>query len=285
MNLPMEQPLDRRLIVTRESLSEQLEEQILMGRLAPGTKLPSERQLAEQSGVGRPLVREALRSLVERRLIEIQPGRGAYVRHARSGDVAHRFDALFRWRQVTPRDMVEARTTLECSAAALAAERATQADLDALTEALAQFDLTGGILEQVKSDLMFHLAVARASHNLVIETMFEAITGLAVELMLRSLADSDVASSALPYHQRIYEAIRDRSPETARDAMARHLAVAASLYGEDFDQSLEIVTQRELARLLAPADALDDLLAVAASSLDRSVDGRQKLSPKTDGPP
>jgi hypothetical protein len=105
----------------------------------------------------------------------------------------------------------------------------------------------------------------------VIGTMFEAIIGLAVELMLRSLADPAVTRTALPYHRAIYEAIRDRDPERARAAMAEHLSVAASLYGEDFDRSLETVTQRELARVLAPTMTLDDLIEAALPDLDGTM--------------
>ena len=257
------------LTVTRASLSDQLEELIVAGRFPPGSKLPSERQLVEQFGVSRPLVREALRSLVERHLVEVQPGRGAYVRHAQASDAAHRLDALFRRRQVTPRDMVEARTTLECTTAALAAERATPTDVEALERVLARFDRAVGIVEQVRADLTFHLIVARAARNPVIETMFGAITGPTVELLLRSLSDPEVARAALPYHRTIYEAIRDRAPERARAAMADHLAVAAHTYGKDFDRSLDIVAQRELVRMLAPGVTLDDLLEAAVPRLER----------------
>ncbi|MGH2533619.1 MAG: FadR/GntR family transcriptional regulator [Thermomicrobiales bacterium] len=261
----------RTLAMTRESLSEYLEEQIVSGRLPPATQLPSERQLAERFGVSRAMVREALRSLIERHLVEVVPGRGAFVQQTRTSDVAHRFDALFRRRQVTPRHMVEARTALECTAAALAAERATPGDVEEMANALAQFDRASGLLDQVRADLAYHLAIAHAARNPVVETMFEAIIGLAVELMLRSLADPEVTRTALPYHRAIYEAIRDHDPERARAAMAGHLSVAASLYGEDFDRSLETVTQRELARVLAPTMTLDDLIEAAVPDLDGAM--------------
>ena len=267
---------DRRpqgLGVTRASLAEHIEQQIVAGRMAPGAKLPSERRLAERFGVSRPVVREALRSLVERDLVEVHPARGAYVRRARASDAAQRLDALFRRRQVTPRHMVEARTMLECTAAALAAERATPADLAALAAALAGFDRAVGLVEQARADLTFHLTIARAARNPVIETMFGSITGLAVELMLRSLADPAVAGAALPYHRAIVDAIRDRDPAGAREAMASHLAVATRLYGEDLDRNLETVARRELARLLSPGVTLDELVEAAVPSLDGSDDG------------
>lgn len=263
---------------TRAMLAELIEEQIVAGRMAPGAKLPSERQLAERFGVSRPIVREALRSLIERHLVEVHPGRGAYVLPARASNAAHRLDALFRRSQVTPRDMVEARTMLECTAAALAAERATATDLTALAEALTGIDRAVGLFEQTRADLTFHLTIARAAHNPVIETMFGAITGLAVEQMLRSLADPDVARAALPYHRAIDEAIQDRDPERARQVMAAHLSVATRFYGEDLDRNLESVARRELERLFSPGVTLDDLVGAAVPDLDEGTDGRHDFA-------
>jgi GntR family transcriptional regulator, transcriptional repressor for pyruvate dehydrogenase complex len=260
------------MVMTRATLSTSLETQIVSGRLAAGEKLPSERQLAEQYGVSRPIVREALRSLVERDLVEIKPGRGSYVRDARPTAAAGRLDALYRRSQATPRDLVEARTMLECTAADLAAQRASPADLAAIERALAAFDRSSGILEQARYDMAFHLAVARAARNPVIETMFGSITALTVELMLRSLSDPDVTRLSVPYHLQIYEGIRDHDPVRARTAMARHLAVATSHYGDDYDRSIESVARRELERLLAPGVTLDDLLAAVGA--DGRGDGR-----------
>jgi GntR family transcriptional repressor for pyruvate dehydrogenase complex len=254
--------------VSRASLAAALEEQILAGRLAAGAKLPSERQLAERHGLSRPVVREALRSLVERNLIEIQPGRGAFVRRARLSDAAGRLDALYRRTQPTPRDVVEARTMIEATAAALAAERASEEDLRAMESALTGFERSAGILDQARCDLAFHLAVARAAHNPVVETIFGSITGLTVELMLRSLADSTVTRVSVPYHRRIADAIHQRDPERARSLMAEHLAVASSLYGEDYDRSIENVARREVQRLFAPGVTLDDLLAATTRTED-----------------
>jgi len=249
-------------IPTRAGLAAALEQAILAGQLTPGSKLPSEREMAERHGVSRPVVREAIRGLAARDLVEVVPGRGAFVRHARASDAANRMDALLRRRQPTPRHLVEARLMLEGTTAALAAERAEEGDLAAIAAALDAFDAADGLLEQVRHDLAFHLAVARAAHNPVVETMFGAIAGLTAELMLRSLADPQTTPASLPYHRAILEAIRDRDPAQARRAMTDHLEVAARTYGADFDRSLESIARRELVRLLDPGVDLDALLAV-----------------------
>ncbi|MGH2615696.1 MAG: FadR/GntR family transcriptional regulator [Thermomicrobiales bacterium] len=238
-----------------------LEEEIRTGRAEAGMKLPSERELAERFGVSRPVVREAMRGLVERGLVEVHPGRGAFVRTARATDAAVGMDALLRRHQPTPRDLVEARTMLEATTAALAATRASIDDLAGIADALDRFDGASGVIEQARYDLAFHLAIARAAHNPVVETMFGAITGLTIELMLRSLADPEVTRASVPYHHAILTAIRARHPEEARTAMTAHLEVAATTYGADFDRSLESVARRELARLLDPGVTLEALLA------------------------
>ena len=255
-------------IATRAGLAAALEAAILGGRLAPGAKLPSEREMAERHRVSRPAVREAIRGLVERDLIEVVPGRGAFVRHARTSDAAGRMDALLRRRQPTPRHLVEARLMLEGTAAALAAERAGAADLAAIAAALDAFDAAAGLLDQVRHDLAFHLAVARAAHNPVVETMFGAVAGLTAELMLRSLADPLTTPDSLPYHRAVFDAIRGNDPALARAAMTDHLKVAARTYGADFDRSLDSVARREVARLLDPGMDLDALLAVLPAEGD-----------------
>lgn len=243
------------------SLARHIEDQIVSGRLASGAKLPSERRMAEQLGVSRPVVREALRDLTARKLVEVVPNRGTFVREARSTDGASGMAALLRRHQATPRELVEARTMLECEAASLAAVRAEATDLAAIADALARFGAAQDVLEQARYDLAFHLAVASAAHNPVIETMFGAITESTVEMMLRSLGDREVARSAVPLHGAVAAAIEARRPDQARAAMADHLSVAARTYGADFDRRLDVVARRELARLFSPEVTLDDLLA------------------------
>lgn len=258
---------------SRAEVLADLADEILSGGTEAGTKLPSERELADRFGVSRPVVREAMRGLVERGLVEVQPGRGAFVRAAQPTDAAAGMDALLRRHQPTPRDLVEARSMLEATTAELAAARATDADLAGIEDALARFDGAIGLIEQARYDLAFHLAIARAAHNPVVETMFGAITGLTIELMLRSLADPEVTRVSVPYHRSILAAIQERDSKRARTAMIDHLEVASRTYGEDFDRSLESVARRELARLLDPGVTLEALLASVPAGPEGRADG------------
>ncbi len=276
--------LDRARFVTRDELALDLENGIVAGHQAVGSKLPSERQLSERYGVSRPVVREALRTLVERRLVEIHPGRGAFVRDAQSSDAASQMGVFFRRKQVTARDLVEARSMLECTAASLAAVRAGKVDLDLMAQALAELERSVDVVDQARWDLSFHYAVTRASRNPVVESMFAAVVQPMVELMLRSLIDPDVRQEALGLHHEIVEAITARDSGRARDAMARHIAVAEHFYGEDLGRSVESVARRELARWLAPNVTLEDVLdrAIAGSGLLSANDDESSPSQSQD---
>ena len=123
-----------------DAIAAALADRVLSGELAPGSRLPSERQLALDFGVSRPIVREALRSLVERGLIDIEPGRGAFVH----GDTGPRrfppLDLEYRRRGTTARQLSEARLMLEMEAAALATEHADEDDLSNMEMALKRLE-------------------------------------------------------------------------------------------------------------------------------------------------
>jgi GntR family transcriptional repressor for pyruvate dehydrogenase complex len=258
------------IAISRDGLASRLEEELLSRGVQPGTKLPSERQLATRFGVSRPVVREALRSLVERGLIEISPGRGAFVRAMRMTDAARPLDALYRRQNATPRDLVEARLMLEREAAGLAAERAERDELEAMGRVLERFDQSTDVIERARCDVAFHALIARMSHNPVIATMFSSIATLTFELILRSLSDPTVSREGLPYHREIYEAIKDRDPTRARMAIEGHLVIASRRYGDDLDQRLDIVARRELDRLFGRSVSLEAIIA----EIELQEDGR-----------
>lgn len=245
---------------TRNELAGLLEHEIATGNMVPGTLLPSERLLAETYGLSRSMVREALRTLAERRLIEVLPGRGSVVRQATVEDAVARLGEIFDHRQVTARSLIEARAMAEGTAAALSADRASEADIAAIHDALLAFDRAASLLARVRADLAFHLGIVHAAQNPLVETMFRAIQPYTVELMFRSLTDDSVARESVPYHPRIYDAILRRDPDRAERAMRAHLAVGLTAYGDDLDRNLGLVTQQSLQRLANSSVTLQDLL-------------------------
>jgi GntR family transcriptional repressor for pyruvate dehydrogenase complex len=248
-------------MLTRSEVASQLEAEVLSGELEPGAKLPSERELALRLGVSRPLVREALRSLVERGLVEISPGRGAFVTAGSSAAAARPLGSHYLRQNVTPYHLIEVRTIIEPAAARLAAERATDAEIAALGHAVEQLDAVDSVLDGARWDITLHALVARMSHNPVIETTFESIATLVFELMLRSHSEPKVVAASAPFHRAVYEAIRDRDPERAYKAMRGHHESGQRFYGKDLDLSLDAVARRELERLLGPTVSLEQILA------------------------
>lgn len=252
----------------RVELERGLTEDIHSGRLSPGARLPPERVIAERYAVSRPIVREVLRTLSERGLVEILPARGTFVRAPSTLDGAGRVDAQYRRSPPTSRELTEARLMLEEQAAALAAERVTGPELDAMQRCLEALDAAGDIIERSLLDLTFHTLIVRASRNSVIETMAATIAGLSFELMLRSSADADVVVESAPWHHHILAALRAGDPAAAAAAVHAHLSVASRLYGPDFDASLEGIARRELRRLVGPHVSLDALLDQVAMTID-----------------
>ena len=238
-----------------DTIADELAEGILAGRWPAGSRMPSERQLTREFGASRPVIREALRSLLERGLIEVQAGRGTFVREPDALATAGSIDLHFRRSGVTARQLSEARLMLETEAAGLAAERASEADLTELRAALDRLEHAASPVEQVRGDLAFHLTLARAAHNPVIEMMFRSIAGLAVELMVRSAADPAVLGRSGPFHRAALEAVDAHDREAARAALQAHLGVAAQTYGGDYDRNLDTTAFRAL-RLLGQSPDL-----------------------------
>jgi DNA-binding FadR family transcriptional regulator len=245
---------------TRAALAEQLRERIMSGALPPGAKLAPERVLAQEFGLSRPIVREVLRGLEERGLVEIVPARGTFVRAPSAADGAQSLDSHYRRRNATAREVMEARVMLETHAARLAAARATEADVEALERSLADAEQARNVLDRARHDVAFHGLLARASHNTVIETMFDSIIGLTFELVLRSQSDPGVTSEGMPFHRAVLDAIKAGDADAAERAMRSHLELASTRFGSDYDRSVETVARRELARFLGPQVSLEGLL-------------------------
>jgi GntR family transcriptional repressor for pyruvate dehydrogenase complex len=247
-------------VLTRSEVAAKLEADVVSGELADGAKLPSERELALRLGVSRPLVREALRSLVERGLVVVSPGRGAFVRIASTADAARPLGSHYLRQKITPRHLLEVRMIIEPAAARLAAERATEPEIAALGHVVEQIEASSSVLDRARWDITLHALVARMSRNPVIETTFESIAPLVFELMLRSLSDPNLQAASAPFHAQVYEAIRDGDGERAFEAMLAHHASGQEFYGKDLDESLDLVARRELERLVGPSASLEHII-------------------------
>ena len=111
--------------------------------------------------------------------------------------------------------------------------------------------------------------------------MFGSIAGLTFELMLRSHADPKVTRRWLPYHRRIVEAIEAHDPDEAEAAMLAHLDLAATMFGEDYDRSVDDLARRELRRFLGPDTSLDRLVDEAVGQFRDATAEAESVSSET----
>jgi GntR family transcriptional repressor for pyruvate dehydrogenase complex len=220
------QPLQRLSLF--EALAAQIEEWILSGQLEAGAKLSSEESLARQFGVSRPVVREALAQLRERGLIETLSGSGTFVKHP---DADHLTDAVLRHLRMAAGEtesigkVYEARLALESTTARLAAERGTEHDLEQIAGFLEAMRAAADDREQwTASDLGFHDAVARASHNPFLSTLLAPLVKVIEHGISESFSSRPAVRAGLAAHERIFRRIEAHDPVGAEKAMRDHLA-------------------------------------------------------------
>jgi GntR family transcriptional repressor for pyruvate dehydrogenase complex len=203
-----------------------LTESIVSGRLEPGAKLPTERELCEQFGVSRPVVREAVRSLIAKGLLADSPRRGHVVTALGRDAVTESLTLYLRGRRLDYTKLMEVRAVIEVENAGRAAERATPEDLDALKVAAAV--LTKGLdAEQAAiADVGFHRAIATATGNEFFGVLLDSIREVLITVQLPTLAEPKIVASAIRHHQRIFDEIAKHDRDGAQAAMRRHLADA-----------------------------------------------------------
>lgn len=227
----MSSPLRKSEIIRR------LELRIVGGEFASGEKLPSERELAEEYGVSRPVIREGLSGLVERGLVDIQAGRGTFVREVAVDELSKSLNRVAARTGITTRHLVEARLMVEVTAARYAA-MSPERDMTVLDEVLLRHEEAQSLVDRASTDLQFHEAVATASGNPVIALMFGSIRAQVYSLMLRSHSDPHVREIGDPQHRKLAEAIRAGNTDLAGELMADHLSLALSLFGDDVDRPI-----------------------------------------------
>ena len=183
--------------------------------LAPGGVI-DERELIERLEIGRTPVREALRRLAQERLVEVYPRRGMFVTGVDVRELAR---------------ISEVREMLEPEAARLAAERATDADREAMRALLAELDAGGS--ELMALDERIHRAVYRAAHNDLLEATLEQYYVLALRIWSIALDRAHELEEAVEAHRALLEAIQAGDGDRAADTMRAHV--------QDFEQAMHRV--------------------------------------------
>lgn len=224
-------PLSRSRL--HEEIVSIIQKQIMSGKILPGDKLPTERELAETFNVNRATVREALRKLENDDLVEIRHGNGLYVKnYLESGN----FDLIKAALQTNGSgeiliNILEARRYIVPQIAYLAAQRRTQADLDDLKQAIADTDMT-----MMEKDIKVHQLIARSTHNLLCTIGLNFFNQIYREYGYLYFDDEKNVERSRLFHKDIYEAVKNQNPDEARKIMKDVMiyaedAVKASLEG------------------------------------------------------
>ena len=218
-----------------QKVADKIEEAILSKELNVGDKLPSEHELCEQFGVSRTSVREAIKILITQGIVEVEKGRGIFVKNLSSKNVAdgilkfykHRLDGEYAL------DLIHTRQALEPSIAYYAALNRTEDDLRVIKENIDFLNkYHDNPNKSAKYDLEFHDSLAVASKNMLFLLMMRPLQQLIppIKSKIHALL-KDSTDVALIWHDKIYEAVRDRDADAAKAGMVEHLKIAEDQIG------------------------------------------------------
>src|SRR5262245_57491688 len=221
-----------------EDIVRQVKALIADGRLTSGDRLPPERELAERFRVSRTSVREALRSLQSRGLIEIRAGEGAFVRDVSVEALVEPLALVILPHREAVGELFEARRLLEPAIAALAARRATPEEIGEMERILDEQarEVSSG-RTGVAQDSAFHAALANSAHNRAISRIVNALMDLLTQSRDQSLQTPGRPQRSHQDHRRILDAIRGRDEVAAHRAVVDHLiAVERLVMGGEADE-------------------------------------------------
>ena len=220
-------------------------ERILGGELLPGEELPSERDLSEQFGVSRTVVREAIRSLAGKGVIDARGGRKARIGLVGRDQVVESMQLFIQGLNpelggIPYRKVHEVRKTIELTVAELAAERASERDLERLRGVYDRMQRAENNLTLLAAlDIEFHRVIVEMTGNELFLIMLDSIGGVLVEIRRTTLEFPGRPASAFASHGAILAALESGDARMARRAMQQHLAESADVWIDSDRDSLK----------------------------------------------
>jgi GntR family galactonate operon transcriptional repressor len=203
-----------------ERLLPEIQRMIVEEYATPGSRLPNETALAERFDVSRIVIREAMKVLQDRGVVEVRAGRGTLTVACKPDLVRESLLRVFRDQPIPTfaemESMLELRQVLEEMSASLAAVRATDEDLAGIQTALAGMQ-DGRLEDAIAADVEFHRAVLRAAHNRYLEMVLDPV----MSVFLQQIKLTNTATLGIDLHHDIFEQIRARNPVAARQAVRR----------------------------------------------------------------
>jgi GntR family transcriptional repressor for pyruvate dehydrogenase complex len=206
-----------------DKVAKQLRSLIENGEYKPGDKLPSERALCEMMAVSRIAVREAIRDLVAKNLLEVRAGNGTYVKTVTANDFV---DPLMvkLMNGYTVRDLIEFREMIELSCCRLAVQRATDGDLDALWQILESMkQQLSEHKDYLAADLEFHNLIAKASGNKILVLVLNSVGDIIREVIRETSQGPGAPKRVYQLHYDIYNSLLHRNEQETVMAMKKHL--------------------------------------------------------------
>lgn len=205
-----------------QKIVSQITDAIVRGELRPGDRLPTERDLANQFGVSRTVVRDAIKLLAGRGILKVRHGVGIFVSESQTTYVE--MDEALYSKEGTLKDLFEIRKVLESEAVLWATERATDAQLNRLQSILDDaFEHRDDLAILGERDAQFHVGIAEASQNLVLVRLMLTMLDLLSESRMESLSIQNLPQQSLADHQSILEAIKQKNDQLAKQRMLAHL--------------------------------------------------------------
>ena len=211
-----------------EQVADSLLEQIKSGSLKPGDKLHSVEQLALNYDVSRSAIREALSGLRAMGVIEMRQGQGTYVTHFDANQFVFPVASAFLMKKNDIKNLSEVRKMLEIGAVGLAALNRTEQDLMDMRNALDDMMKSSGEGDlDEKADIVFHMAIAKATKNDMVISLLSSVSDVMVESMREArrliLEERNGDTELYTEHLRIYEAIKNKNVSEAETSMLNHL--------------------------------------------------------------
>ncbi len=208
-----------------DDVTRELRQMILDGAVPPGGFLPPRKDLAVQFGVGLSTIQEAIQALTAVGMLESRPGKGTWVRPDALDTLIHPSMVENRLGELDARQVYDARRVIEVGLTELAAQRATAEDVARIQRALQAMEAAMDDDEAfVEADLEFHLAVARAGHNYLLEQFYHLSRKLLAAVIAEMVKLPKVKEEALQLQQVIAAAIEQRDPAAAQHAAVAHMA-------------------------------------------------------------
>jgi DNA-binding FadR family transcriptional regulator len=227
----MKAQLQRSTLV--RDVAERLRQRILQGDPLPGEYLPSRKVLAAEFGVGMSTIHEALQALTAVGLVASRPGKGTWVRDDALDTLIHPDAIEGRLGELDARQVYEARSVIEVALTEMAAERAAPENMEEIWNAVRDMEAAIQDDEQfARADLSFHLAVARAGQNVVLEQLYHLSRRMLSRVIVDWVGRPGVKEESLRLQRFIAQTIDQGDSDQARQAALAHMTYIACLLDE-----------------------------------------------------